>query len=187
MHRLYLAGSAAIGCWIAGCASISNLDSVLKPPADAATSAAAIAAQSEQDVLKLYALGSATYDGTVALASLVCTPVSGPDVANSNLTTFANSLTAIDKVAAKPADASYSAILGKIHDDDKAANTDPDAERKAAIKKRDAGRTRCAALFADDVAATTVVYTPKAGGGASLIAPALATFALLDKLVNSIL
>jgi hypothetical protein len=42
----------------------------------------------------------------------VCAPATGPDVAGSNLATFVDALSAIDRVAAKPADTSYAAILG---------------------------------------------------------------------------
>jgi hypothetical protein len=179
----------AIACLLGlvGCASTADLDRVLKPPAAAAKAATDVVTQSEQDVLKLVALGAVVYPGDAKLPALACEPAAGPDVATTNLATFTDALSAIDAVAAKPADSSYAAILGKIRDDDKAASKDYDEERQEIIKKRDAGRKRCAALLQSDLDAGTQVYLPPPDRGITSVAAAASTFALLDKLANSIL
>ena len=78
---------------LSGCASVSDVNTALKKPAAAAKSASDVATQSELDVLKLVALGSARYEGSLEIATLICNPASGPDVAISNLTTFSSALT----------------------------------------------------------------------------------------------
>jgi hypothetical protein len=170
-----------------GCASISDVDTALKEPAAAAKSAAEIATQSEQDVLKLVALGSARYEGSLDLATLICNPASGPDVAISNLTTFSSALATIDDVAKKPKDTSYGALLGKIGEDDKAAAKNYEEDRRKSVKTRDQDRERCVQLFSADVDPTTLVHVPPAGEGAAAIAGATATFAAIDSLLKTIL
>lgn len=170
-----------------GCASVSDVDTALKEPAAAAKSATDIATQSELDVLKLVALGSARYEGSLDLSTLICNPASGPDLTISNLTTFSSALTAIDGVAAKPKDASYGALLGKIGEDDKAAAKNYEEDRRKSVKGRDQDRERCAQIFAADVDPTTRIHVPPSGEAAAAVAGAVATFAAIDSLLKSIL
>jgi hypothetical protein len=170
-----------------GCASVSDVDTALKKPAAAAKSASDVATQSELDVVKLVALGSARYDGSLEIATLICNPASGPDVAISNLTTFSSALTTIDDVAAKPKDTSYGALLGKIGEDDKAAAKNYEEDRRKSVKERDQDRERCAELFTADVDPTTRIHVPPPGEAAAAVAAAAATFAAIDSLAKSIL
>jgi hypothetical protein len=187
MSRIYVTFCFSSFILFGGCTPLSNLDSALKQPVADAKSAADLVALAEQDSLKLIALGVVVPDGSVTLSSRVCRPATGPDVVGSNLATFVDALSAIDKVAAKPADSSYAAILGRIKEDKKAAIKDYEEERKESIKKRDTGRDRCDDLFAADIDPKTHAHILKAGDAGSTVAAASATFAALDKLANSIL
>lgn len=184
MRAFLITALGVLAC--SGCASTSSLDAVLKEPAASAKAAADIATQSEQDVLKLVALGTAKYEGTLDVASVMCYPASGPDVAASNLTTFSGALSTIDSVAAKPKDASYGAILGKIGEDNKALAKDYDEERRKLIKKRDQERERCKVFFQADTDPSTKVHVPPAGG-VKAVTGAAATFAAVEALLKSVL
>lgn len=167
---------------ISGCASTSAIDTAFKGPADTAKSAAASALSAEQDVLRAKALGLSPTAETLA-KYLLCDPRSGANVAATDLNVFVDALTAVDKVAEKPADTNYSTLLSKLSADRTAHVTDYKEEERKARQELVNQRMRCAALAQADLNASTF-YTPAPSKQAAVFS-ALAIFAAINDLINT--
>ena len=120
------------------------------------------------------------------LADIICVPQLGPQLTAQNLTAFVDALTAVDKVAEKPADASYSGYIRKFKDNKKAFDRDPAKEKADANKEIAEGQERCQAMAEADLGTASDFQQQKVRPGAAFL-PGLATFMAFDALFKSVL
>jgi hypothetical protein len=137
---------------LGGCATAKNFNNALAEPVATSSKAAEVVASAAADVLRANAFGLVESPPANPI-ELVCATQEGLRGTTINLRQFSEALEAVDKVASKPDDTSFSGYISQIRKNQEAiaaAGGAPNAEQQIAAKKRVAEYNRCKALFSAD-------------------------------------
>lgn len=183
-----------------GCASIGDINKAFEKPSAAAAKAAAIAQESDKEIIALIALGAvpvtdapnynvkdkSQVDGYPS-QSLICDSDAGIKNVVDNLGVFTDAITTIDRVAEGPKGGTYAAYIQKFSENQAAIKRngiDIQKEKDDAIEDAKGTRKKCYSLVEGDLVyakATTTINANQA------FLPGLAGILSLDGLIKSIL